>query len=78
MFVKCSECELVGECFLTIVPGTEMDQDHIYTFRCSSCGHAEQKVRYAGSSIGSNAVTECPYCGCDSREHKLLEPETVQ
>jgi len=77
MFVVCPECELTGECFLTIVPGPEMDQDHIYTFECGSCQHAVSKTRYAGSSIGNNPFTVCPFCGCDSRDHKILEPAGV-
>lgn len=77
MFVKCTECELVGDCFLTIIPGPEMDQDHVYTFICGSCDYTEEKVRYAGSSIGNNPVTICPFCGCESREHRLLKPVMV-
>lgn len=78
MFIKCPECELIGECFLTIVPGFEMDQEHIYIFKCSSCDYSDERVRYAGTSIGSNNITECPFCGCDNREHKVLEPTTTQ
>jgi len=72
MFVRCPECELVGECFLTVIPNFEMDQEHIYTFKCGSCGHTQERVRYAGSSIGNNPITICPFCECDNREHKLL------
>lgn len=74
MFGKCPECEMIGECFLTIIPGPEMDQDHIYTFKCDYCGYVSEKSRYAGSSIGNNPITICPFCECNSREHKIFEP----
>lgn len=77
MFAVCSECGLVGECILLIVPGAEMDQDHIYVFRCGSCENEISKTRYAGSSIGYNPVTICPFCGCDSGDHSLGQTEPI-
>jgi len=77
MFAVCPECGLGGECSLTIVFGYEMDQDNIYTFICDSCGEKVVKTRYAGSAIGNNTITVCPFCECDSREHKIFEPVGV-
>ena len=70
MFATCPNCGLTGTCSLTIVPGAEMTQDHVYIFKCDSCGHEVSIPVYAGSSIGNNPVTTCPHCGCDSEDHK--------
>jgi len=77
MFVVCPECGLVGECSLIIVSGAEMDQDHIYTFECGSCQNIISITRYAGSVIGNNPISICPFCECDSKEHKVFEPTGV-
>lgn len=72
----CEVCGLAGECTLTIIPGPEMDQDHVYTFKCYSCEHTEEKIRYGGSSVGNNPISICPFCGCESREHEIVELST--